>query len=84
MPLQAEAARQGHGMALLPCILGDSDSRLVRVPNTSTISNLPAWLLTHPGLRRMERVRVFARTITSGLEQDHKRLSGELSMTSST
>lgn len=82
MALQAEAARQGHGMVLLPCVMGDTDCRLARIPNLSTISNLPAWLLTHPGLRRMERVRVFARTITSRLEQERKRLAGDLSVSS--
>lgn len=79
MALQAEAARQGFGMVLLPCVVGDADSRLIRIPKSPTISNLPAWLLTHPGLRRMERVRVFARMIASRLEQERKRLSGDLS-----
>ena len=77
MTLQAEAARQGHGMALLPCIVGDRDPELARIPNAPTVANLPAWLLIHPGLRRMERVRVFARMIASRLEQDRKRLAGE-------
>jgi len=79
MTLQAEAARQGHGMALLPCIMGDGDPTLTRVPNAPIVSNLPAWLLIHPGLRRMERVRVFARFVANRLDQDRIRLSGDLS-----
>ncbi len=61
LELQAEAARQGLGMALLPCIMGDRDATLVRVQGSRTYDTLPAWLLTHPDLRRLERVRVFAR-----------------------
>lgn len=67
LELQAEAARQGLGMALLPCIMGDRDPSLTRVPGTATYDTLPAWLLTHPDLRRMERVRVFARTLTDAV-----------------
>lgn len=77
MALQAEAARQNHGMVLLPCIMGDADDQLVRVPGTATVSNLPAWMLTHPGLRRMERVRVFARMMTTRLEEERERLAGD-------
>jgi DNA-binding transcriptional LysR family regulator len=52
-----EVARAGVGLAPLPCFLGDADDRLVRVapPMTEMASNL--WLLTHPDLRRMPRVR---------------------------
>jgi molybdate transport repressor ModE-like protein len=52
-----EVARAGVGVAPLPCFLGDADDRLVRVapPMTEMASNL--WLLTHPDLRRMPRVR---------------------------
>jgi DNA-binding transcriptional LysR family regulator len=52
-----EVARAGVGLAPLPCFLGDADDRLVRVapPMAEMASNL--WLLTHPDLRRMPRVR---------------------------
>lgn len=83
MTLQAEAARQGYGMALLPCVLGDNDTYLTRVPRTPTIPNLPAWLLTHPGLRRIERVSVFSRIIIARLENDRDKLSGEVTKSAS-
>ena len=60
LELQAGAARQGYGTALLPCILGGRDPALIRVPGTGTYDTLPAGLPTHPDLRRMKRVRVFA------------------------
>jgi DNA-binding transcriptional LysR family regulator len=76
LELQAEAARQGHGIALLPCIMGDRDPLLVRVPGTGTYETLPAWLLTHPDLRRMERVRVFARFLAKAIGDESGFLDG--------
>ncbi len=63
LELQAQAAREGLGMALLPCIMGDRDSRLQRVVPEFTQPTLTAWLLQHPDLRRLERVRIFSEFI---------------------
>lgn len=76
LELQAEAARQGLGMALLPCIMGDRNWSLTRVPGTATYDTLPAWLLTHPDLRRMERVRVFARLLAKAVADESEFVSG--------
>ncbi len=58
-----EAARAGVGLAPLPCFLGDADASLIRItpPVTEMASNL--WLLTHPDLRRMPRVRAVLEAI---------------------
>lgn len=58
--LQVKAAEIGLGMAFLPCLIGDSHERLVRVPHSGLYEGRPAWLLTHADLRRMERVRIFS------------------------
>ena len=57
----------GSGIAVLPCYLGDADERLV--PLTSAIAELatPLWLLTHPDLRRVARIRVFLDDISVGI-----------------
>jgi molybdate transport repressor ModE-like protein len=54
---QASAARNGLGLAILPCFLGDSDARLQRV--TAPLDDLTTelWLLTHPDLQRTARIR---------------------------
>jgi DNA-binding transcriptional LysR family regulator len=51
------AARAGLGVAPLPCYLGDADSSLQRV--SAPIPEIAAslWLITHPDLRRVARVR---------------------------
>ncbi|MEM9796389.1 MAG: LysR family transcriptional regulator [Pseudomonadota bacterium] len=79
LPLQAAAARAGFGMAFLPCIMGDGDPQLVRAPGTGTYSGRPAWLLTHPDLRRMERVRVFSKFLAEALNARKASLCGDLS-----
>ena len=52
-------AREGLGIAALPCYLADPDARLRRVapPIDAMASSL--WLLTHPDLRRVARIRAF-------------------------
>lgn len=61
LSLHTRAAIQGLGMASLPCTIGDSTKELKRVPGAKLVDSYPGWLLTHPDLRRMERVRVFAK-----------------------
>ena len=78
MALQVEAARQKMGMAFLPCIVGDSDSVLERVPNSGTYDSRPAWLLTHPDLRTMERVRVFSKFLAEEIFAHEGFVSGVL------
>jgi DNA-binding transcriptional LysR family regulator len=64
-----EAARAGVGLAPLPCFLGDADASLIRVtpPITEMASSL--WLLTHPDLRRMPRVRAVLDAIADFLSK---------------
>ena len=52
-----EAARSGIGATVLPCYLGDAAPELVRVgaPIAELASEL--WLLTHPDLRKVGRIR---------------------------
>lgn len=64
---QAAAASHGFGMASLPLMMGDANPRLERVPGAGLQSGRPAWLLTHPDLRRLERVRVFAKFLAEGI-----------------
>ncbi|HYE90520.1 MAG TPA: LysR family transcriptional regulator [Terriglobales bacterium] len=63
LSLQLEALRAGAGLGILPCFLGDAERTLVRL--TSPIDELAAdyWLLQHPDLRTVPRVRRVARWI---------------------
>ena len=56
LPLAA-AARAGMGITALPCILGETDPGLARVP-PGVVSSFDVWMVLHPDLRRAARVRV--------------------------
>ncbi|MDH5692085.1 MAG: LysR family transcriptional regulator [Gammaproteobacteria bacterium] len=51
------AAAQGIGCTFMPCYLGDSDDRLVRLCDPIEPMTLELWLLTHPDLRHTARVK---------------------------
>ena len=59
-----EAARAGMGLALLPCFLGDPAPELRRIGAPIAALEGELWLLTHPDLHKVARVRVFL-TMTS-------------------
>jgi DNA-binding transcriptional LysR family regulator len=51
------AARAGLGVAPLPCYLGDADPSLQRISAPIPEMAASLWLITHPDLRRVARVR---------------------------
>ncbi|HEX2114463.1 MAG TPA: LysR family transcriptional regulator [Alphaproteobacteria bacterium] len=53
------AVRAGIGVAPLPCYLGDSDPGLRRLGAPMHDFDAGLWLLTHPDLRRVARIRAF-------------------------
>lgn len=55
------AVRAGMGIGRMPCFLGDSDPGLARVPGFEPTRYLDIWVLTHPDLKKVERIRRFMR-----------------------
>lgn len=53
------AARAGLGLSVLPCYLGENDTRLRRVGGVIPAMATDLWMLTHPDLRKAKRIRVF-------------------------
>ena len=53
------AARTGLGLSVLPCYLGEIDEQLRRVGGAIPSMATDLWVLTHPDLRRTERIRMF-------------------------
>lgn len=67
------AVRQGSGIAVLPCYIGNADNQLRRL--TAPIADLETglWVLTHRDLRRVSRIRqlmgeIAEKLILTGLE----------------
>lgn len=57
--LTQAALREGMGVSILPCFMGDPDPRLVRYADPRPEWDLGLWLLLHPDLKRTTRVLAF-------------------------
>ncbi|MEL6433827.1 MAG: LysR family transcriptional regulator [Pseudomonadota bacterium] len=76
IPSQQAAAREGLGMAVLPCLFGDADEKLMRVGNRPPVKSRDIWLLTHNDLRRTARVQAFMQFAEGVLRKKKDRLVG--------
>jgi len=54
-----DMVRQGLGIAMLPCGLGDASGRLRRIPIDFELPRNGFWLLSHIDLRTTARIRIF-------------------------
>lgn len=69
-------ARAGLGYALLPCYLGDREPALRRIAGPYDELDSSLWLLTHPDLRRVARMKVFWDFVAAGLLAQARWLDG--------
>ena len=75
--VQLAAVREGIGIAVLPCFLGDPEVGLRRVLDTVEVADTDGcWLLTHPQLRHVARIRAFMHFIAESVESDRAILAG--------
>lgn len=72
----AAAARAGMGLAALPCHLADPDPGLRRVHPPLAEMEVSLWLLTHPDLRRVARVRAVLDGLGRGLAKRRAAIEG--------
>jgi DNA-binding transcriptional LysR family regulator len=69
-------ARAGLGVAALPCYLGDAEAGLQRLSPPPEELSVPLWLLTHPDLRRVARVRTVLDFLGQRLAQRRDLIEG--------
>lgn len=74
--LQAEACKNGMGVSILPCFIGDSDPDLVRIPPYTSEPKFDFWVLNHPDLRNNAKVMTFVRFMAKSLEQQKDLIEG--------
>ena len=74
--MQRHAALEGLGLAYLPCIIGDTDPALVRVPGEVPRPARDIWVLTHEDLRQTARMRAFREAATEAIRAARGRLEG--------
>lgn len=55
------AVRAGLGIGRMPCFVGDRDPELGRAPGFPLTRYFDIWILTHPDLKHVERIRRFMR-----------------------
>lgn len=64
------AARNGLGRAVLPCYLADAEPALERIGEPIPELATDLWLLTHPDLRRVARIRAFMAFVAEALQAE--------------
>ena len=75
---QVAAVRQGLGLTILPCFVGDADPPLIRAPGTGLHMHGTLWLLTQGETRKTKRVRLFTEFVSRRLAA-HAPLLAEIS-----
>ncbi|HEX2581746.1 MAG TPA: LysR family transcriptional regulator [Dongiaceae bacterium] len=79
---QMVVAREGVGLAVLPCYLGDSEPGLRRVLALPIPGLAPElWIVTHRDLRNSPRIRVFFDLVGKGIAAQRALLGGRASVT---
>jgi DNA-binding transcriptional LysR family regulator len=71
------ATAEGMGFTLMPCYIGDSDGRLLRVGDPLEDLTLELWILTHPDLRHTARVRALMDYLYDALKKEEDLFAGE-------
>jgi DNA-binding transcriptional LysR family regulator len=64
------------GVAALPCYLGDPDPALRRVHPPLADMEVSLWLLTHPDLRRVARIRTVIDFVAERLVEQRALIDG--------
>ena len=71
MTVLQSMVRSGLGVTLLPCYLADRDPGLRRVePEPVPDVRFDLWMLYHPDVRRVSRIRLFADFISESIRSD--------------
>ncbi|MCW3481557.1 LysR family transcriptional regulator [Neisseriaceae bacterium JH1-16] len=65
-----DAVRHGLGVGMLLCLLAEADPPLVRLAEPDPALDTPLWLLTHPDLKRVARIRAFCDFLQERLSEE--------------
>ena len=69
--------RNGMGIGMLPCYMGDSDPKLSRVPETELVSDNTMWVLVHADIKENRRVRALLDFLYEAMEQWKPLIEGK-------
>jgi DNA-binding transcriptional LysR family regulator len=74
--LQLEAIRAGAGLGILPCFVGDPDPALARLTAPLPELSDSYWLVVHPDLKSVPRVRLLIDWIRAAFKEEKSVLQG--------
>lgn len=74
--LTQAALREGVGLSILPCFMGDADPGLARYSDPRPEWDLGLWILLHPDLKRTARVLAFRDYMTEAIAASQPVFSG--------
>lgn len=75
--LTHSAIREGMGVSILPCFMGDADPLLARYCDPDPAYNLGLWVLLHPDLKRTARVLAFRDFIMQAITDKKDLFEGQ-------
>ncbi len=76
LPVMLAMAREGIGVARLPCVLGDPDPMLQRLPGCVAEPGPSLWILSNVDGRTTARVRIFRAFLVEELEKQKRLIEG--------
>jgi DNA-binding transcriptional LysR family regulator len=68
--------RAGMGIVAIPCVLGDADGAMARLIAPPPEMATGLWLCTHPGIRKVARIRALLDALHASIGRDGARLAG--------
>jgi molybdate transport repressor ModE-like protein len=74
--LTLAAIREGLGVSILPCFMGDADPRLERYAEPDPAYHLGLWVLLHPDLKRTARVLAFRDHMVNAINDQRDLFEG--------
>jgi len=77
MDVACELVAAGVGVSEITCYVAEADKRLVQVSDTRPFRFPDAWLLYHPQLRNVNRVRAFAEHLVAAFERLKPTFEGQ-------
>ncbi len=78
MMAQINAVKNDVGVGILPCFLADKEPSISRINNEiAPLAVLDAWVLAHPDMRSVERIRAFMHFTVSCFEKNKTLILGQ-------
>lgn len=74
---QLQAVKDGLGVGILPCYLGDSCPDVARVATgVAPLAALDAWVVAHPDMRNVEKIRAFMKFVAHCFDKNASLVKG--------